>query len=223
MSAGLVLFDWDGTLVDTRAALLDSWHRSTAEVIGRRFPSTADEHAWTLRARGAEIFARITESPSQAAQLSEAFDRAYVLQSATAFAGVAAALDDIASEGVPLGLVTSKARGRVELDMETSGIGRRFDVVVTGDDVARAKPDPEGVRTAVAAARASTADVVLVGDTSADLRAGRAAGVRVVHAGWGYGDAKALSPLADRCCATPRELLPALGELWSQTAGIREV
>src|SRR5436189_1744 len=56
-----VLFDWDGTLLDSREALLGAWHASTEEVVGRRYPATADEEELVFTLSGAVLVPRLVD------------------------------------------------------------------------------------------------------------------------------------------------------------------
>lgn len=215
MTRALVLFDWDGTLVDTRDALLDSWASATTAVLGRLYPNDDAERARVLRTRGAEMFAELARDAEQAHQLATAFDLSYQSHRAAPFQGVRTALLALRDAEALLGVVTSKTRMRFEQDAASSGLADSFDVVVTGDDVERAKPDPEGVLAAVAASGLEASTTIVVGDTAPDLLAGRAAGVRVLLAAWGYGDAAALGTLADHVVRRPQDLPGEITSLWA--------
>ena len=167
--------------------------------------------------RGAEIFAAICADAEQAGRLSMTFDEVYTTQNVVAFHGVVSALDRLTELGFRVGLVSSKASSRMTRDLACAGLADRFAVVVSGDDVERAKPYPEGVLRAIATLHVDPRDVVMVGDTSADLDAGAAAGVRTVHAGWGYGT-PSLAETADAAAASPDRLVATVLDLLSAPA-----
>lgn len=211
-----VLFDLDGTLVDSRAALLASWYGATERVIGRVFPETDQDHAWVFHTRGAEIFAAITRNSAEADLLSATFDIIYATQQVAAFAGVHPALARLSGLGISVGLVSSKACSRMSRDLAASRLADRFAVVVSGDDVTHPKPHPEGIERALSALGVAPIDAVMVGDTAADLDAGAAAGVRTVYAGWGYG-AEELGHLAGAAAASPDDLVDVVLDLLAAT------
>lgn len=206
MTAGLVLLDWDGTVVDTRAVLLACWASATTAVLGRAYPADDAERARVLQTRGAEMFAELARDAEQAQELSTAFDASYGSHRAAPFDGVPAALVALRDAGCQLAVVTSKTRVRFEQDAAASGLDALLDVTVTGDDVRQAKPDPEGVLAAVAASGLPLETAVLIGDTAPDLLAGRAAGVPVLLAAWGYGDTTALESFTDHVVRRPQDL-----------------
>ena len=94
--------------------------------------------------------------------------------------GAGRLLADLRERDVKVGAVTSKTRERMTCDEQVCGLSDSFDVVITGDDVTRGKPEPEGVVAALRALGVAPADAWMVGDGPVDVRAGRAAGVRTI-------------------------------------------
>jgi HAD superfamily hydrolase (TIGR01509 family) len=213
----LVLLDWDGTVVDSRDNLLACWYEASTAVIGRRFPETDEELAGVFRRRGAEIFAEITRDAQQATELSLAFDVAYVGKGARVFDGMPEALAELKTSGFLLGVISSKARSRLMDDVASAQLERCFDLLQSGDDVQHAKPHPEGILAAMARLAVDPSATVMVGDTDADIRAGRAAAARVMLAAWGYGDVARLADAADLVCAKPSDLARSVIKLLELT------
>jgi phosphoglycolate phosphatase len=85
-----------------------------------------------------------------------------------------------------MGIVTNKVSRFAEPVLEAAGWRGYFDCVITGDRVARPKPDPEPVRAACRALEATPQATVFVGDDRRDVQAGAAARTRTVVAAWGY-------------------------------------
>lgn len=218
----LVLFDWDGTLIDSRDALVRAWHQSTQQVIGRTFPATEEEYADTFARRGLDIFADITPDAQAAGDLARRFDEAYVDQAIDPFHGVRQLLGALKERGFAIAVVTSKARVRFERDAVVAGLVELIDVSVCGDDVRNAKPDPEPVLRALTLAGVPAERAVMVGDTGADIGAGVAAGVRVVGAGWGYGQRDVLLDLgASTVLDSPDDLAGMLDSMATPAVDIR--
>jgi len=111
------------------------------------------------------------------------------------------------SHGVKVGLVTSKTRQRLDCDLDVCQMNDLFDVIVTGDDVSTAKPDPEGVNAALATLGASAETSWMVGDGPVDVRAGQAGGLRTAGISHGLHSAEELLGV------TPDVLVADLGEL----------
>lgn len=179
----VVLFDWDGTLVDTGDILLSCWHAATEQVLGYRFPVEEEDRRRVLAMRAVDSFPTITNGPEQTAQLTAAFDAVYeplAPLNVTAHKGAASLLQSLRDHGVRTGVVTSKTAVRRSIDGRVSGLDSFFDLVVTGDDVVHGKPHPEGIEHAMSTLGGTTATTVYVGDGPVDARAGRAAGVRTI-------------------------------------------
>lgn len=196
MSASpVVLFDWDGTLVDTRAALLAAWHQVTEAHLGRRFPVSAQEQSWAFSRRGVETFPQLSDDPAVVEAMIAGFTPAYREHAAevTPFGGVPELLAGLRAAGRRIGVITSKAADRFALDAGTTGLGQDWDVVVCGDDVRRGKPDPEAVLVALRRLSAPAEAAVVVGDSPSDMAAARAAGARPVGVAWGFTEPAELS------------------------------
>ncbi len=176
-----VLFDWDGTLIDSGDILLQCWHAVTTRVLGAPFPITEADRRKFLSMRGADSFPLLSDDPAVVAALDSGFTDAY-LELAPLHVRPQPTSHDLLralrSHGVRVGVVTSKTRLRFECDLDICQMNDVFDVVVTGDDVAAAKPDPEGVRAALAALGVPAETSWMVGDGPVDVRAGRAGGMR---------------------------------------------
>ena len=180
----VVLFDLDGTLVDSAAAILGSFHHATETVLQRRFP---DE----------EILARVGGTnlryqmglldPDRVDELVRVYrehnDPQY--SELACFAGVVHVLERLREEGRRLGVVTAKRRPALDRAFAGAGIGNYFDVVVSSEDTERHKPDPEPVQKALELLDAQPRDAAYVGDSPFDVAAARAANVFAVAVGWG--------------------------------------
>jgi pyrophosphatase PpaX len=185
--ADAALFDWDGTLLDSREALLRAWHSATERVLGRRFPAGAEEEELVFTLPGVLLFARIARDADQTAELKARFQEAYEVSSEAlrAFPGIPALLAELRDAGVAIGVVTSKARRRYEADARRIGVDGLVDVAVCVEDTSLHKPDPAPVLHALRALGVSPDRAVMAGDTPVDLAAGTAAGTAVVGVAWG--------------------------------------
>jgi len=94
-------------------------------------------------------------------------------------------LEEIRSRGLRLALFSGKGRRSAEITLRKLHLQGIFTVAVTGEDVSRSKPDPEGVQLALMKLQASPGEALLVGDSPLDIQAGRAAGVTTAAALWG--------------------------------------
>jgi HAD superfamily hydrolase (TIGR01509 family) len=207
-----VLFDWDGTLVDTGEILLACWHTMTEEVLGYRFPSTEEEQRWALSRRAAESFPQLASDPDVVARMHVAFTGAYraiAAEHVRAHPGAEDLLRGLVARGVRTGVVTSKTTDRVTIDAELTGLTSLVDVIITGDDVEQGKPDPQGIRMALTALGVDAAAALYVGDGTVDIRAGKAAGLRTVALTHGLSDRAGLE--AENPDLIMDDLSPLLG------------
>lgn len=209
-SPTVVLFDWDGTLVDTGDILLSCWHAATEQVLGYRFPVQEEDRRRVLAMRAVDSFPTITNGPDQTAELTAAFDAVYeplAPLNVRAHEGAERLLESLRDTGIRVGVVTSKSAVRRNIDGRVTGLDPYLDVVITGDDVARGKPDPEGIHQAMSALGGSLETTVYVGDGPVDARAGQAAGVRTICLTQGLHTAEEFTGL------TPQLLVTDLGDV----------
>ena len=138
----------------------------------------------------------------------------------TLYPGVKQVLETLRARGIKLGVVTSKMRlaqvdGRLagaSQDLLETGVAELFDAVVGSEDTALHKPDPEPVRLALATLSAAPQESIFVGDSSADMEAGRAAGCMTCLATWAPTRETCAAVGADLVAETPERLLPLLLE-----------
>ena len=175
-----VVLDWDGTLVDTLAAL----YRANVAVLSS-FGLPFDEGLYR-RHYAPDWRVMYGRLGIPAERLDEANDRwlSHVAggDEVQPFPGTADALERLRAAGTRLGLVTAGDRAIVEPQLAATGLGRLLPVRVFGDDLPVHKPDPEPLRVALArldlAARPEAA--AYVGDAPDDMRMARAVGVTAV-------------------------------------------
>ncbi|GAQ66757.1 HAD family hydrolase [Streptomyces scabiei] len=183
-SVEAVLFDWDGTLADsehiTVAALRTAWSHVGApgEPPVERFLAMAGQPA-------ADILARLGLPPAALEPYSRTA-RALVDRTRL-FGGARELLTELRGRGVRVGVITGKDRDRIEPTMEFLGVGHLVEALVTPDDEPAPKPSEEGVWWLLRELDVVPGRAVLVGDSVADMEAGRAAGVRTIACTWGTG------------------------------------
>jgi pyrophosphatase PpaX len=87
-------------------------------------------------------------------------------------------------QGYKLGIVTGKARKSLAISLDHLNMKERFDVIITGDDVSIPKPHPEGLNQALALLNVTRDEALFIGDSDADIKAGKQANVRTVGVQW---------------------------------------
>jgi pyrophosphatase PpaX len=179
-----VLFDLDGTLIDTWRLYLESYTRALAPFLGRA-PTLDDFAAHPPLSEGRFLRAWLGEESGAAchAELARAYGELHGSLAEGVYDGVPEMLAALRAAGIPLGIVTGKGRRAWEITERELPLGA-FEVVLTDDEVEAPKPDPRGLLAAAAALSTDPARIVYVGDSVADLQAGRAAGMRVGAVLW---------------------------------------
>jgi pyrophosphatase PpaX len=202
----VVLFDLDGTLVDSAAAILGSFHHATETVLQRRFP---DEQILAQVGGSNLAYQMQLLDPMRVDELVRAYrehnDPQY--SELACFEGVVAVLAQLRRDGRRLGVVSAKRRPTVQRVFEGARLDDYFDVVVGSDDTDRHKPHPEPVLKALEWLGARPEHAAYVGDSPFDVAAARAARVFAVAVGWG-GIHRVED--ADAFVETPEELLGVL-------------
>jgi pyrophosphatase PpaX len=181
-----VLFDLDGTLLDSIRLIIDSYHHALAQ---HGIPARSDEH-W-LAGIGTPLwvqFADFGEDPALLAALVDSY-RDYNLGNhdarVRAYPGAVALVGDLRRRGFRTGLVTSKQRAGAERGLRFLGLADAMDVIVGADDVTNPKPHPEPLLRAAETLGIDPRAAIYVGDSEHDMKSGRAAGMRTAAALWG--------------------------------------
>jgi len=220
MAASTIVFDLDGTLIDTAPDLVD-----TLNVVFRRegWPPVPYETARNTIGGGARMMiARgiaaegIAVAPAKLEQLFADFIAHYtehLADRSRPFPGLAAALDELASEGCRFAVCTNKLERLSVLLLKQLKLADRFAAICGQDTFGMQKPDPEVLRRTDAAAGGSLTQAIMIGDSATDIRTARAAGIPVIAVDFGYSD-RPLSELG------PDRIISHFAQLQSAIAAI---
>ena len=212
MSLEVVLFDLDGTVIDTGPLIAESFRHAVRTVLGKTIDDEemlAYVGGWSLR----EQMCRL--APERSQDLVEAY-RAYNEPRHAGLeycSGMHELLLKLRVEGLRLGLATAKRRSTVEIAFrylpELEGL---FDVIVTAEDTEHHKPNPEPLLLALHKLGAGPAEAAYVGDSPFDIEAAKAAGLRAIAVTWGgiHGEERLRAAAPDAIVSTPAELKAAL-------------
>lgn len=212
--APLVLFDLDGTLVDSSGDLAAAANAVRVSLDLEPVPASRVRNAIS-GGSVAILAAAIPElTPDQHLPLVEAFleeYRANIGRHDALFDGIDQVLETIEAAGSRWGIVSNKPEALARLVVERIGLAPRCAVLIGGDTTPRPKPDPLPLFTACARVSADPAKAVFVGDDLRDVQAGRAAACATVAAAWGFqpADTDYAAWNADRIAHAPLELLQA--------------
>jgi pyrophosphatase PpaX len=180
----VVLFDLDGTVVDSGSIILASMRHATREVLGQEY---ADEELMqAVGGPGLEAQMAVF-APDQVDELVRVY-RAHnepLHDELEACPGMADVLVRLHREGRRLGVVTAKRRSTVELAFARVPLAHLFETIVGGDETERHKPDPEPLLLAAERMGAKPAETAYVGDSPFDVLAAKAAGMYAIAVTWG--------------------------------------
>ena len=183
-----LLFDLDGTLIDSIGLLLECMQFAFD---GReRAPTTAEWVAGIgtpLRAQLAEWCADAADVEAMVGRYRD-YQDLHLERLTTPYPEVLDTIRWARAAGFPTAIVTSKGKGMTRRSLDHVGLGEAFDTVVTFEETERHKPLPDPVFLALERLGATPAQALFVGDSPHDMHAGRAAGVETAAALWGpYG------------------------------------
>jgi pyrophosphatase PpaX len=209
-----VLFDLDGTLIDSIGLIIDSY-RHTLSVHG--LPPRSDDE-W-LRGIGTPLRTQFAELVEDAAMMEtliatyREYNLAHHDSRVSVYAGIVEVVRSVKQAGCATGLVTSKNRPGALRGLGVAGLVDAIDVLVCADDVTNPKPHREPVDQAVALLRADPSTTVYVGDSVHDMQSGRSAGVLTAAVLWGPFTREDLAPSApDYWLSRPEELITLISD-----------
>jgi pyrophosphatase PpaX len=180
----VVLFDLDGTVVDSGAIILASMRHATREVLGRDFDDAELMQAVGGPGLEAQFAVFSHEHVDELVRVYRAHNEP-LHDDLEACAGMEDVLVRLHESGRRLGVVTAKRRSTVELAFANVPLAHLFETVVGGDETERHKPDPEPLLLAAERMGVEPADCAYVGDSPFDVRAAKAAGMLAVAVTWG--------------------------------------
>jgi pyrophosphatase PpaX len=180
----VVLFDLDGTIVDSGWMILASYRHATQTVLGREIP----DEVLMARVGAGHLEEQISEfDAAKAAELAQAYRDFYapLHSELQAFPGMIELLRKLDGEDRQLGVVSAKRHDIVQLAFDALGFGDTMDVVVGSDEAPRGKPHPDQILVALDRLGADPDRTAYVGDAPFDIAAAKAAGVHAVGVSWG--------------------------------------
>lgn len=204
-----VLFDLDGTLIDSMELIRRSYDHTLRVHLGRAM----EQREW-LSGLGRPLrwqFAQLAEDEREVDAMIatyRAWNLAHHDELVRGFPGVLDAVRELHERGATLGIVTSKLHASARRGLELCGLSPFFDVLIGVDDVTEHKPHPAPVLAALAKLERDPHTAVMVGDSPHDLASGRAAGTKTAAVAWGpfeHAELRATEP--DHWISAPRELV----------------
>lgn len=179
-----VLFDLDGTIVNTNELIISSFMHALKE---NNLPALTREeiipHMGTTLQQQMSAFSGLQDT--SVLELSyRSYNYAHHDKLIRSFPHVNETMEGLLSRGIKLGIVTTKIRPTTLKALEMFDLLKYMETIVTVNDVSQAKPHPEPVLTAVANLGVDPARTLMVGDSAVDIQSAKAAGVRVAAVAW---------------------------------------
>jgi pyrophosphatase PpaX len=184
MQFPVVLFDLDGTVIDSGAIILASMRHAAKEVLGAEPPDEELMAAVGGPGLEAQMHSLAPERVDELVTVYRAHNEP-LHEGLVCCAGIDEVLVRLKYEGRRLGIVTAKRRQTVELAFDQVPLAHLFETVVGGDETERHKPDPEPLLLALERLDARPEEAAYVGDAPFDVKAAKAAGLFSVAVTWG--------------------------------------
>ena len=205
-----ILFDYDGTLMDTNEVVLQSWQHTFRTLRGHEedpafIRSTFGEPlVMTL----AKLFPDVPVEKSL--DVYRTFQREVFTDFVEVFPGMLELLKTLKQKGYKMGLVTSRTKDTTWAGLEHYGMDKYFDAVITAGDTDRHKPDPAPILITLERIGTAPGESIMVGDTMFDLECAQNAGVKSVIVDWSITMSDSEKAQADYIIKTAEELLDIL-------------
>ena len=226
-SARTVVFDLDGTLVDTAPDLINALNYI---LVREGMPPVPLHSARTmigagvrrLIERGLEVDGRAVELEDITRLTNDFIDyyAAHIADASRPFEGLEGALDDLAARGYRFAVCTNKLEWLSKLLLDRLGLSARFSAICGADTFGIAKPNPAILRQTVARAGGEMSSTVMVGDAGPDIGVARRAGVPVIGVEFGYTDVPIAELKPDLLIGHMRELPAAVETLMAAQKSI---
>ena len=207
-----VIFDLDGTVVDTVELIRESFRHATSTVLGVDLPDR-QIMAGVGQPLMTQMVALSAEHAQELCDVYREYNHRRSHELIQPYEGMQAALEELRAAGRHLGLVTSKGVDATQMTFAAVGVGHLLDVIITADDTSEHKPAPAPVRLclerfAAAGLPADPAAAIYIGDSPVDIAAGAAAGTATAAVTWGiFSLDDLLVARPDHVLHTPRDIV----------------
>lgn len=198
-----IIFDLDGTLVDSAPDLIGASNRMLS-VLGRKTVDPAIARSWigngarrlVERALAGDFDGTASaQLMDEAYPLFEQFYREDLCRNSVLYPGARETLAQCHKAGLPLACVTNKPAAFTRPLLEALKVAQYLDPIIAGDDLPQKKPDPMPLRHVAGQWQLATKDCLLVGDSISDFRAARACNMPVMLVSYGYSQGLDLAEL----------------------------
>lgn len=209
-----VIFDFDGTLVNTNDVIIEAWQHTYKFYSGNEMPVDHITKCFgePLLITMAREFPEV--APEESAEVYRLHQREKADELVKLFPGIEDMLKAVKAAGYKVGVVTSRTKESTEFYMEKFGITDYFDSIVSCDDTDKHKPNPEPLLLGLRKLGAEAKSTLMVGDSAFDIKCANNAGVKSVLVDWRItgADDKLKDCKVDYMIENPMGLLDVLKE-----------
>lgn len=209
-----VIFDFDGTLVNTNDVIIEAWQHTYKFYLGNEMPVDHITKCFgePLLITMAREFPEV--APEESAEVYRLHQREKADELVKLFPGIEDMLKSVKAAGYKVGVVTSRTKESTEFYMEKFGITDYFDSIVSCDDTDKHKPNPEPLLLGLRKLGAEAESTLMVGDSAFDIKCANNAGVKSVLVDWRItgADDKLKDCKVDYMIENPVDLLDVLKE-----------
>lgn len=182
-----LLFDIDGTIIDTERAVISSLQKVLKVEKGIDYP--ASELSFVLGIPGSAALRQLNvANPEEAGQKWNEYMKEFY-NDIRVFPDLEEIIKQLHNLKIKTGIVTSKTKQELIDDFDPFGLHNYFDHIICADDTSKHKPDPEPIAKCLEMGKASPSETIYIGDTSYDMQCAQSAGVDFALALWGAKDA----------------------------------
>ena len=211
-----ILFDFDGTLVNTNDVIIASWQHTYKHYTGKEqsLEKITECFGEPLLITMAREFPHVP--PEDSAEVYRNFQKEHCEELVNVFPGIPDLLERLKSSGYHMAIVTSRTRESANRYLSMLGIESYFDDMVSCDDTNIHKPNPEPVLLCLDKMKAKKNQAIMVGDSAFDIKCANNAGVLSVLVGWritGNGTEEVSDAIADYQIEKPLDLYKLLTEI----------
>jgi phosphoglycolate phosphatase len=210
----LVIFDLDGTLIDSAKDLAISMNATRAHF---DMAPIDPKLIYSFVGNGAAVLVRRALGPEASAEVAEEglrfflkYYRAHALEHTQPYPGVREMIEQVSGDGHRLAVLTNKPVKMSRDIIAALGLGSHFGWVYGGDSFAHKKPDPIGILTLIGDAGTQASQTWMIGDSSVYIETARNAGVRSCGVTWGFQPEGFLACPPDMLISQPGDLPPRL-------------
>ncbi|OMD31768.1 pyrophosphatase PpaX [Paenibacillus odorifer] len=180
-----VLFDLDGTIVDTNELIISSFMYALKD--NGLAPLTREEiipHMGTTLQQQMRVFSGLEDVNGTLEKSYRSYNNEHHDELVRSFPLVKETIEELSSRGIKLGIVTTKIRPTTIKTLERFDLLKYMDTIVTVNDVTEPKPHPEPVLTAIKNLGVDPRKTLMIGDSAVDIQSAKAAGVYAVGVSW---------------------------------------